>query len=87
MVSICFQNQYETTTRFLQLEMGQNVNRASRDKIPINLNKTEVQTYIKRFGLIDKDKKGFISINDIRNSLKVGCLVIKLPMPRLLYKI
>ncbi|KAF4518045.1 hypothetical protein B566_EDAN009278 [Ephemera danica] len=63
-------NQYETALRFLQLEMGQNVNRASRDTIPINLSKAEVQMYIKRFGLIDQDKKGFVSINDIRRSLK-----------------
>ncbi|CAB3250504.1 unnamed protein product [Arctia plantaginis] len=46
------------------------VNRASRDKIPINLSKDEIQTYIKRFQIIDKDRKGFVSINDIRRSLK-----------------
>ncbi|XP_065352683.1 glycerol-3-phosphate dehydrogenase, mitochondrial [Cloeon dipterum] len=62
--------QFEAALKFLQLEMGQNVNRASRDKIPINLSKNEVQMYIKRFNLIDKDKKGYVSINDIRNSLK-----------------
>ncbi|XP_059484896.1 glycerol-3-phosphate dehydrogenase, mitochondrial-like [Neocloeon triangulifer] len=62
--------QFESALKFLQLEMGQNVNRASRDKIPINLSKNEVQMYIKRFNLIDKDKKGYVSINDIRNSLK-----------------
>ncbi|CAB3366086.1 Hypothetical predicted protein [Cloeon dipterum] len=62
--------QFEMALKFLQLEMGQNVNRASRDKIPINLSKNEVQMYIKRFNLIDKDKKGYVSINDIRNSLK-----------------
>lgn len=51
--------------------MGQLVNRASRDKIPINLNKEEIQLYIKRFQIIDKDRKGYVSINDIRRSLKV----------------
>jgi glycerol-3-phosphate dehydrogenase len=50
--------------------MGQNVNRASRDKIPINLKKEEIQLYIKRFQIIDKDRKGYVSINDIRRSLK-----------------
>lgn len=64
-------SQFEAALNFLQLEMGQNVNRASKDKIPINLSKAEVQMYIKRFSLIDKDKKGYVSINDIRNSLKV----------------
>lgn len=62
-------------SEFLANEMGQMVNRASRDKIPINLSKTEIQTYIKRFQIIDKDRKGFVSINDIRRSLKVNCLL------------
>lgn len=58
-------------TEFLQNEMGQTVNRASRDKIPINLSKEEIQLYIKRFQIIDKDRKGYVSINDIRRSMKV----------------
>ncbi|XP_026314503.1 glycerol-3-phosphate dehydrogenase, mitochondrial isoform X1 [Hyposmocoma kahamanoa] len=57
---------------FLANEMGQMVNRASRDKIPINLSKDEIQTYIKRFQIIDVDRKGFVSINDIRRSLKAA---------------
>ncbi|XP_066143911.1 glycerol-3-phosphate dehydrogenase, mitochondrial isoform X1 [Euwallacea fornicatus] len=62
--------QSKMATEFLQTEMGQNVNRASRDKIPINLSKEEIQLYIKRFQIIDKDRKGYVSINDIRRSLK-----------------
>ncbi|KAL1458291.1 hypothetical protein WDU94_008452 [Cyamophila willieti] len=50
--------------------MGQMVNRASRDKIPINLTKEEINLYIKRFQIIDKDRKGYVSINDIRRGLK-----------------
>lgn len=64
--------QMNDATEFLQNEMGQNVNRASRDKIPINLSKEEIQLYIKRFQYIDKDRKGYVSINDIRRSLKVS---------------
>ncbi|XP_032529676.1 glycerol-3-phosphate dehydrogenase, mitochondrial isoform X1 [Danaus plexippus] len=64
------QKQTKIAADFLANEMGQMVNRASRDKIPINLNKEEIQTYIKRFQIIDKDRKGFVSINDIRRSLK-----------------
>ncbi|XP_041980743.1 glycerol-3-phosphate dehydrogenase, mitochondrial isoform X2 [Aricia agestis] len=64
------QKQMKQAADFLANEMGQMVNRASRDKIPINLNKDEIQTYIKRFQIIDKDRKGFVSINDIRRSLK-----------------
>jgi len=64
------QKQIKLASEFLQNEMGQNVNRASRDKIPINLKKDEIQLYIKRFQIIDKDRKGYVSINDIRRSLK-----------------
>lgn len=63
--------QYREASEFLAQEMGQMVNRASRDKIPINLTKDEIQLYIKRFGIIDKDRKGYVSINDIRRGLKV----------------
>ncbi|XP_012527204.1 glycerol-3-phosphate dehydrogenase, mitochondrial isoform X1 [Monomorium pharaonis] len=63
--------QHREASEFLAHEMGQMVNRASRDKIPINLTKDEVQLYIKRFRIIDKDKKGYVSINDIRRGLKL----------------
>lgn len=63
--------QHREASEFLAQEMGQMVNRASRDKIPINLTKDEIQLYIKRFGIIDKDKKGYVSINDIRRGLKL----------------
>lgn len=65
------QKQIKEANEFLSNEMGQLVNRASRDKIPINLSKDEIQTYIKRFQIIDADRKGYVSINDIRRSLKV----------------
>lgn len=64
--------QQNKANEFLQQEMGQNVNRASKDRLPINLNKEEIQLYIKRFQIIDKDRKGYVSINDIRRSLKVS---------------
>ena len=51
--------------------MGLVVNRTSKEKIPINLTPDEIKIYEKRFEIMDKDKKGFISINDIRRGLKV----------------
>ncbi|XP_024873732.1 glycerol-3-phosphate dehydrogenase, mitochondrial isoform X1 [Temnothorax curvispinosus] len=63
--------QQREASEFLAQEMGQMVNRASRDKIPINLTKDEIQLYIKRFRIIDKDKKGYVSVNDIRRGLKL----------------
>lgn len=65
------ERQIKMATEFLASEMGQIVNRASRDKIPINLSKEEIQLYIKRFQIIDKENKGYVSINDIRRGLKV----------------
>jgi glycerol-3-phosphate dehydrogenase len=59
--------------------MGQMVNRTSRDKIAINLSKDEITQYIKRFQLIDKENKGYVSINDIRRALKV---IVCMPLLR-----
>lgn len=70
-VFFLLQKQFDIASEFIQNEMGQMVNRASRDKIPINLTKEEIQLYIKRFQIIDKDRKGYVSINDIRRGLKV----------------
>lgn len=68
------QKQLKDANDFLANEMGHMVNRASKERIPIKLSKDEIQTYIKRFQLIDKDKKGYVSINDIRRALKVSAL-------------
>jgi glycerol-3-phosphate dehydrogenase len=68
---VCAQKHFEEAKVFLQNEMGQMVNRTSRDKIPVNLSKAEIQSYIKRFQIIDKDHKGYVSITDIRRSLQV----------------
>uniref|UniRef100_A0A6B2E8E4 Glycerol-3-phosphate dehydrogenase n=1 Tax=Phlebotomus kandelakii TaxID=1109342 RepID=A0A6B2E8E4_9DIPT len=64
------EKQLKIASDFLSNEMGMMVNRASRDKIPINLTKEEIQLYIKRFQIIDKENKGYVSINDIRRGLK-----------------
>jgi len=62
--------QHENAIQFLKTEMGKDANRASRDSIPINLTKSEISEYVNIFNLLDKEKKGFISVNDIRRSLK-----------------
>ena len=51
--------------------MGKDVNKASQDNIPVSLTKAEIAEYVKRFNALDDGKKGYISINDIRKSLKV----------------
>jgi len=68
---VCVQKHFEEAKAFLQNEMGQMVNRASRDKLPINLSQDEIQSYIKRFQIIDKDHKGYVSMTDIRRSFQV----------------
>ncbi|CAD7089448.1 unnamed protein product [Hermetia illucens] len=71
------ERQIKLASDFLAHEMGQMVNRASRDKIAINLTKDEIQLYIKRFQIIDKEHKGYVSINDIRRALKNSGIVLK----------
>ena len=51
--------------------MGKDVNRTSRENIPINLTKEEMSKYVKRFIAIDKDKKGYITVTDMTRSMKV----------------
>ncbi|KAL9915933.1 glycerol-3-phosphate dehydrogenase, mitochondrial-like [Glossina fuscipes fuscipes] len=57
------------TKQFLALEMGQAVKRIVKDQVNVNLSSEEVKTYVKRFEIIDKDKKGYVSINHIRRAV------------------
>lgn len=63
--------QIKMATDFLNLEMGLAVNRTMKEKTPVNLSPDEVSKYKKRFEVIDKEKKGYVSITDIRRALKV----------------
>ena len=65
------ERQTEEATTFLRMQMGKDVNKASQDNIPVSLTKAEIAEYVKRFNALDDGKKGYISINDIRKSLKV----------------
>lgn len=60
------QKQMQDAVKFLNTEMGKEANRAAKENIPITLNKTEVSEYVKRFNKLDSDKKGYVSLNDIR---------------------
>lgn len=54
------------------MEMGMKVSESTRaESISIELSKEERDMYAKRFQSIDQEKKGFITLNDIRRSLKV----------------
>jgi len=62
--------QTEDAMDFMRMQMGKDLNKASRDNIPVSLTKAEIAEYVKRFNALDDGKKGYISINDIRKSLK-----------------
>lgn len=62
--------QHEQAIEFLKTDMGQDVNKASKEDLDINLSKEEVRTYVSRFQSLDVDKKGYISVNDLRRSFK-----------------
>ncbi|NJI29914.1 hypothetical protein HBI98_22415, partial [Aeromonas veronii] len=64
------EKQIKTCEHFLHTQMGHQANRTLKDKVPINLSKEEVNMYVKRFETIDKEKKGYVSITDIKRAMK-----------------
>jgi len=62
--------QMEDAIEFLRMQMGKDLNKASRDNVPVSLTKAEIAKYVKMFNALDDGKKGYISVNDIRKSLK-----------------
>merc|ERR550539_2249296 len=62
--------QKDEALSFLRTQMGKDLNKASRDSIPVSLTKAEIGEYVNMFNSLDGDKKGFVSINDIRKSLQ-----------------
>lgn len=64
------EKQIKDCVQFLQTQMGQGINRQLKEKIPVNLTKEEVDQYKKRFDTIDKDKKGYVSIPDIKRAMR-----------------
>lgn len=57
---------------FLDVEMGGNVNKESQQKQSISFTKSEMDQYVQKFQAIDKDHKGYISVVDLRRSLKAA---------------
>ena len=66
------QRQTDMAMGFLSTQMGKQVNKSMKDAVEISLNKKEIKEYVKRFNALDHDKKGYVSTNDIRNSLEVN---------------
>jgi len=59
---------------FLNVEMGKGVNVATKEPatLVLNLSKEEKEIYTKRFQNLDQEKKGYISVNDLRRGLQVN---------------
>lgn len=55
--------------------MGHDVNIKSKDA-PYNFSKDEINSFTKKFQSIDKDKKGYITLNDLRKHLSVSMKIL-----------
>lgn len=60
----------EQAVEFIHKDMGRSVQAESRN-VPINFTLDEVNRYLSQFKTLDKENKGYITIPDIRRTLKV----------------
>ena len=65
------QEEYQKAIDFLTIEMGQKPTHEVEMLEVIELSKNEVNRFTKQFHSMNKDKKGSISINDLRRCFKV----------------
>ncbi|VDO72528.1 unnamed protein product [Heligmosomoides polygyrus] len=59
-------NQLERARQFIDVEMGQLAKQNAASNVSLNLTREEMQTAKERFNKLDKDKKGHITVNDLR---------------------
>lgn len=63
--------QLEEARNFINREMGQDARMQSVSEVALNLTKEEMQTAKDRFNQLDQDRKGHITVNDIRRHFRV----------------
>lgn len=63
--------QLQKARDFLHSEMGQHANKQVRMVSSLDLSPDEINKFTKQFHTMDRDKKGYIGINDLRRSFKV----------------
>ena len=63
--------QMKDALNFLNTQMGKNANLAAKQNSPITLTHLEVAEYVQRFNILDLERKGYLTVNDIRKILKV----------------
>lgn len=64
--------QTEQAVNFLNTQMGYTASKESKSSVQAELTKQEVLEYSKIFNSIDKEKKGYIGVNDLRRSFKAS---------------
>ncbi|VDL66999.1 unnamed protein product [Nippostrongylus brasiliensis] len=64
-------NQLERARQFIDVEMGQMAKQNAASNVSLNLTKEEMQAAKDRFNKLDKDKKGHITVNDLRRYFRV----------------
>lgn len=67
-----FQKQLEEAQKFIDDEMGKLAKQRAFEDAPLNLTKEEKDLAAKRFNKLDKDRKGYITINDLRRYFRVS---------------
>lgn len=61
----------ELARTFIDRQMGQEARAQSVSEVPLNLTKEEMQAAKERFNQLDRDRKGHITVNDIRRHFRV----------------
>lgn len=64
--------QTEDAINFLNTEMGYLANKEAKSTKQLELTRQEVLEYSKLFNSMDKEKKGYIGVNDLRRSFKAS---------------
>uniref|UniRef100_A0A914UX51 glycerol-3-phosphate dehydrogenase n=1 Tax=Plectus sambesii TaxID=2011161 RepID=A0A914UX51_9BILA len=64
------ERQIVAARRFIDLEMGQEARAQSVDNTPLNLTRAEMQQAKERFNQLDRDRKGHITVNDLRRHFR-----------------
>lgn len=64
------EKQMQTARDFINNEMGQEARMQSVSNVPLNLTKEEMQAAKERFNQLDRDRKGHITVNDIRRHFR-----------------
>ncbi|KAG1676799.1 Glycerol-3-phosphate dehydrogenase, mitochondrial [Nymphon striatum] len=63
-------SQMDLALQFLNNDMGQAVNKESRTQTDLNFTKQEMNNYIQQFQLLDGNRKGYLTMNELQKSFE-----------------